>query len=200
MIIAYIRKSTEKQEFAHMAYEIKAYASKHKLKINKWVQESISSRMPLQKRELGALLASLKSGDILITTEISRLGRSLLEVMNILQICLNKNCQVITTKEHYHLGNDLQSQVLAFAFGLSAQIERDLISERTRAALTAKKAQGVKLGRPFGAEFQKLSLTENIKRVKSLLKKGLSQAKVSKTLEVNPQTLSRFLRRKFCAG
>ena len=198
MIIAYIRKSTEKQEFAHMEFEIKDYASKHKLKINKWVQESISSRMPLQKRELGSVLAALKAGDILITTEISRLGRSLLEVMSILQICLNKNCQVITTKEHYHLGNDLQSQVLAFAFGLSAQIERDLISQRTRAALTAKKAQGVRLGRPFGAESKKLALTPNIIRVKSLLKKGLSQAKVSKALEVKPQTLGRVLRRNFC--
>ena len=178
-----------------MEFEIKQYASKNKLKINKWVEESISSRKPLSKRELGALLTTLKAGDILITTEISRLGRSLLEVMSILQTCLNKNCQVITTKEHYRLGNDLQSQVLAFAFGLSAQIERDLISQRTKAALTSKKAQGVKLGRPFGAESKKLKLSKNMKRVQNLLDKGLSLSKISKILGVSTQTLSRFLKR-----
>lgn len=92
-----------------------------------------------QKRKLGELLEELQDGDCLICSEISRIGRSLLEVMGILQTCLSKNCQVITIKENYHLGNDLQSQVLAFAFGLSSQIERDLISQRTKCSLDAKK-------------------------------------------------------------
>lgn len=195
MIYAYIRKSTSGQEFAHMEYEIKQYALANKIKINKWVEESISSRKPLSKRALGSFLETLQANDILITTEISRLGRSLLEVMSILQTCLNKGCQVITIKEHYHLGNDLQSQVLAFAFGLSAQIERDLISQRTKSALKSKKAQGVKLGRPVGVESKQLKLSKNMKRIKDLLSKGVSKNQISKLMRVQYMTLSRFIKK-----
>lgn len=195
MIYAYIRKSTEKQEFAHMEFEIKQYAEKNNLEIDKWIEESISSRKPLNKRELGALLNNMSTGDILITTEISRLGRSLLEVMSILQTCLNKKCEVITIKENYHLGNDLQSQVIAFSFGLAAQIERDLISQRTRCSLASKKAQGVKLGRPINSENRKLKLASKINRIKDLLAKGLSQSQIAKIMAVNRMTLNRFLKR-----
>ena len=195
MIIAYIRKSTEKQAFSHMEYEIKQYASQNNITIDRWIEESISSRKPLHKRELGTLLNELSEGDILITTEISRLGRSILEVMSILQTCLNKNCQVITIKEHYHLGNDIQSKVLAFAFGLSAEIERNLISQRTKAALTSKKAEGVKLGRPLDAKSKELKLSKNIKRIQNLLDKGLSKAAISKIMNVKRQTLIRFIKR-----
>ncbi|MBR2300068.1 MAG: recombinase family protein [Alphaproteobacteria bacterium] len=195
MIYGYIRKSTEKQEFRHMEDEIKEYSKKHNIHIDTWITESISSRKSLKDRALGKLLSELKNGDILITTEISRLGRSLLEVMSILQTCLNKNCQVITIKENYHLGNDLQSQVLAFAFGLSAQIERDLISQRTKAALSSKKAHGIKLGRPFNAESKKLKLSKNIRRIQNLLNKGVTQAKIAQLLGVQRGTLQRFLKR-----
>ena len=111
-VIAYIRKSTDKQSFEHQEYEIEQYAEKHNLKIDRWVEESISSRKELKKRQLGKLLEELQDGDILIATEISRLGRSLLEVMGILQTCLEKNCQVWTIKESYNLKNDLQSEYL----------------------------------------------------------------------------------------
>jgi len=195
MIYAYIRKSTEKQVFSHMKYEIKQYTIQNGIIIDKWIEESISSRKPLNKRELGLLLEELSPNDILITTEISRLGRSILEVMSILQTCLNKNCQVITIKEHYHLGNDIQSKVLAFAFGLSAEIERNLISQRTKAALTSKKAEGVKLGRPMEAKSRELKLSKNIRRVQDLLNKGLSKAAISRTLNVRRQTLHRFIKR-----
>lgn len=90
-----------------------------------------------------------------ITCEISRLGRSLLEVMKILETCLNKNCQVWTIKENYRLGNDIQSKVLAFAFGLAAEIERNLISQRIKSSLANIKASGKKLGRPFTSESKK---------------------------------------------
>ena len=195
MIYAYLRKSTEKQEFSHMEYEIKQYAHKHHLKINKWVEESISSRKPLHKRELGTLLNEIKNGDILVTTEISRLGRSILEVMSILQTCLGKNCQVITLKEHYHLGNDIQSKVLAFAFGLSAEIERNLISQRTKSALTSKKAEGIKLGRPIGAQNKKLKLTNNSKRIQNMLERGCKQVEIARIFHVQPMTLSRFIKK-----
>ena len=195
MIYGYIRVSTSKQSYAHMEREMKEYAAKNELIIDKWVEETISSRKPLHKRKLGELLETMEEGSILIASEISRLGRSLMEVMEILQICLNKNCQVITIKENYHLGNDIQSQVLAFAFGLSAQIERQLISQRTQTAIDNKKAQGIKLGRPFGAESKRLKLSKNTKRIKDLLDKGVSKAQIARIMGVQKMTLRRFIQR-----
>ena len=195
MIYGYIRKSTEKQSFEHMEYEISDYADKHNMKIDVWVEETISSRKPLHKRQLGQLREKLQPNDILITSELSRISRSVPETFSILQTCLNKNCQVITIKENYYLGNDLQSQVLAFAFGLASQIERDLISQRTKCSLASKKEQGVKLGRPIGAESKKLKLAKNLKRIQDLLAKGVSKNQISKIMNVQYMTLSRFIKR-----
>ena len=195
MVIGYIRVSTSKQSYTHMEREMKEYAAKNGLVIDKWVEETISSRKPLHKRKLGELLETIEEGSILIASEISRLGRSLMEVMEILQICLNKNCQVITIKENYHLGNDIQSQVLAFAFGLSAQIERQLISQRTQTAIDNKKAQGIKLGRPLGAESKRLKLSKNAKRIKDLLDKGASKNQIARIMGVQKMTLRRFIQR-----
>ena len=103
-IIGYIRVSSQKQTLEHQHYEIEQFAQKNKIKINQWVEEKISSRKALKNRKLGSLLDSLQEGDILIACEISRLGRSLLEVMRILEICLSKNCKVWTLKENYRLG------------------------------------------------------------------------------------------------
>lgn len=194
-VIAYIRKSTDKQSFEHQEYEINQYAEKNALKIDRWVEESISSRKELRKRKLGELLGELQEGDVLLTTEISRLGRSLLEVMGILQTCLEKNCQVITIKENYHLGNDIQSQVLGFAFSLSAQIERNLISQRTKMSLDNIKASGKKLGRPFGAESKRLKLSKNTKRIRDLLDKKVPKAQIARIMGVQKITLRRFIKR-----
>ena len=160
-IIGYIRVSSNKQTVEHQRYEIKQFAKNSHLRVDRWVQETISSRKPLQKRRLGSLLEELKQGDILIACEISRLGRSLLEVMRILESCLNKSCQVWTIKENYRLGNDIQSKVMAFAFGLSAEIERNLISQRTKSSLENVRASGKRLGRPFAAQSKKLKLAKN---------------------------------------
>ena len=117
--IGYIRVSSNKQTLEHQRFEIENFARREGIKIDEWIEEKISSRKALDKRKLGELLNNLQEDDILITCEISRLGRSLLEVMKILETCLNKNCQVWTIKENYRLGNDIQSKVLAFAFGLA---------------------------------------------------------------------------------
>ena len=167
-VIAYIRKSTDKQSFEHQEYEIKQYAQKHNLKIDRWVEESISSRKELKKRQLGKLLEELKEGDCLICSEISRLSRSVGEIFLILQTLISKKCQVVSIKENYNFSNSLQSQILAFGFGLSSQIERDLISQRTKTALDAKKAAGVKLGRPFGAE-QKTKIVQKYQKDKRFI-------------------------------
>ncbi len=194
-VIGYIRVSSNKQSLEHQRFEIEQYTKLHNLKVDKWVQEKISSRKTLKKRKLGNLLDDLQENDILIASEISRLGRSLLEVMRILEICLTKNCQVWTLKENYRLGNDIQSKVLAFAFGLAAEIERNLISQRTKSSLANLKATGKKLGRPLAAESQKLKLSKNTKKVYNLLSKGISKTEIAKILDVQRSTLRRFIER-----
>ena len=195
MIYGYIRVSTDQQSTSNQKFEINRYAASHNIQIDKWVEETISSRKPLNKRKLGSLLEELKDGDILISTEISRLGRSLLEVMGILQHCLAQNCQIWTLKEHYKLGSDIASKVLAFAFGLSAEIERQLISDRTKMSLDKLKSQGKHLGRPFGAKSKSLKLSKNTKRVKDLMAKGLPKAQIARLLGVDKLTLYRFLKK-----
>lgn len=192
-VIGYIRVSSAKQTVEHQRYEISQFALKENITIDKWVEETISSRKILSKRKLGPLLETLQDGDILISCEISRLGRSLLEVMRILETCLNKNCQVWTIKENYRLGNDIQSKVMAFAFGLAAEIERKLISDRTKSSLANIKATGKTLGRPLNAESKKLKLTKNRKKVQKLLSKGISKTQIAKILGVQRSTLNRFI-------
>jgi len=194
-IIGYIRVSSTKQTGAHQKYEITQFAEYNHIKIDKWVMETISSRKPLNKRQLGQLLDELQAGDILIAAEISRLGRSLLEVMRILENCLNKNCQVWTIKENYRLGNDIQSKVMAFAFGLSAEIERNLISQRTKASLESVRATGKRLGRPFSAQSKKLKLSRNTKKIKDWLDSGMTRYRIAKMMSVSPSTVSHFINR-----
>lgn len=194
-IIGYIRVSSNKQTLQHQRYEIEQFAIQNNIVVNKWVMETVSSRNSLNKRRLGQLLDELTDGDILIAAEISRLGRSLLEVMRILETCLNKNCQVWTLKENYRLGNDIQSKVMAFAFGLSAEIERNLISQRTKASLESVRASGKKLGRPFSAQSQKLKLSKNAEKVKKLLDMGYTRYRIAKIMGVKHATVSRFINR-----
>jgi len=194
--IGYIRVSSAKQTLEHQRFEIENFALEEGISIDRWVEEKISSRKTLKNRKLGGLLDNLQENDVLISCEISRLGRSLLEVMRILETCLNKNCQVWTLKENYRLGNDIQSKVLAFAFGLAAEIERKLISDRTKSSLANIKAQGKKLGRPFTAESKKLKLSKNAKRIEKLLDKGLSKSEIARILGVGRGTLRRYLDRQ----
>ena len=194
-VIGYIRVSSAKQTLEHQRFEIEQFVKSCGLNVDTWIAEKISSRKALKKRKLGELLENLQENDILITCEISRLGRSLLEVMRILETCLTKNCQVWTLKENYRLGNDIQSKVLAFVFGLAAEIERNLISQRTKSSLANLKATGKKLGRPLAAESQKLKLSQNSKKINNLLSKGISKTKIAKILGVQRSTLRRFLER-----
>ena len=194
-VIGYIRVSSNKQTCEHQHFEIEQFAHLNNIIVDRWVEETISSRKALNKRQLGQLLDELQPNDILIAAEISRLGRYLLEVMRILENCLNKNCQVWTIKENYRLGNDIQSKVMAFAFGLSAEIERNLISQRTKASLENVKSKGKRLGRPFSAQSKKLKLSKNTKKVKKLLDMGLTRYRIAKIMQVKQTTVSRFINR-----
>ncbi len=128
MIYAYIRVSTDKQTVENQRFEINRFAKQRDFQIDVWVEETVSGTRSAKDRKLGVLLKRIKKGDTLIVSEISRLGRRLMEVMSILNACMLKNVILLTVKEKYELGNNIQSQILAFAFSLSAQIERDLIS------------------------------------------------------------------------
>ena len=193
MIYGYTRVSTELQNTENQKHEIQTFAEANKITINKWVNEVISSRKSLKERQLGKLLKHLKKGDILIASELSRLGRNLLEVMGILQSCLEKDCQIWTLKENYKLGADIQSKVLAFAFSLAAEIERQLISQRTKESLKRIKDEGKHLGRPFGFNYNKLDTKKD--KIKELLEKQVSKAEIARLLNCSWLTLHRYIQK-----
>ena len=159
MIYGYIRTSTDKQNNENQRFEIKQFAENNNLVIDRWTEETISSRKPLEQRKLGILLKMIKSGGIIIASEISRLGRNLLEIMSILNCCINRGCQLWTLKDNHRLGNNIEAKVLAFAFGLAAEIERNLISQRTKNCLARLKAENKPIGRPKGSKNKKYKLS-----------------------------------------
>ena len=180
MIYGYCRVSTNHQTEENQHFAIEKFVKANNLHIDIWIEEKISSSKKLKHRRLGTLLKKLNSGDILITTEISRLGRSLLEVMGILQTCLEKGCQIWTLKENFRLGTDIQSKVLAFAFGLSAELSKSLLQARVKESLARLKANGKKLGRPVGARSRELKLSKNRRKIQNLLEKGVSKNQIAK--------------------
>lgn len=196
MIYGYIRISTDLQHQENQRFEIENFTQTNNIHIDKWITETISSKKPLEERKLGKLLKKLKPDDILITSEISRLGRNLLQIMSILHHCMNIGCQIWTIKDNYRLGSDIQSKVLAFAFGLSAEIERDLISQRTKQCLARLKADGRHIGRPKGkrSKIRKLSGKEDL--IDKLLSKNIKKTKIAEMLKVDYKTIYTYLKEK----
>ena len=193
MIYGYIRVSTDKQTVENQRFEINNFLKLQNLNADSWIKETISGTKNYDKRQLGKLLKKLQANDILVCTEISRLGRSLFMVMEILNICMKKNCRVWTIKDNFRLGDDIQSKVLAFAFGLSAEIERNLISQRTREALARKKEEGIVLGRPKGRISSYTKLTGKEKMIKEMLNENKTITSIAKKCHVNRGTIYRFL-------
>jgi len=196
MIYGYIRVSTDRQTVENQRFEINQFCEKQQLVVNKWIEETISGTKEVQERQLGKLLKKMKKGDVLICSELSRLGRNLLMIMGVLNECMNRNIQVWTIKDNYRLGSDINSKVLAFAFGLSAEIERNLISQRTKEALARKKAEGVVLGRPKGSKSAKTKLTGQEKKIKELLEKKVSYSAIGRILGVHRLTVSTFVKER----
>ena len=193
MTYGYIRVSSDKQTVENQRFEINNFCKKQEIKIDGWIEETISGTKNYDKRKLGDLLNQVQKDDLIICAELSRLGRNLFMIMEILHICMNKECKVWTIKDNYRLGDDIQSKVLAFAFGLSAEIERNLISQRTKEALALRKAQGIHVGRKIGSKnsLLKLSLYEEI--IQELLVLGIPKVQIAKKLKVDRTTLWRFL-------
>jgi DNA invertase Pin-like site-specific DNA recombinase len=193
MIYGYIRVSTDKQTVENQRYEINRFCERNEMIVDKWVEESVSGTKSVQDRELGKTLKATRKGDILICSELSRLGRNLLMIMGVLNECMGRDVQVWTIKDNYRLGNDINCKVLAFAFGLSAEIERNLISLRTKEALARKKAEGVKLGRPFGSKSKVKKLTGREAEIKVLLDKNVSKSAIARILGVHRLTVAGFI-------
>ena len=194
MVYGYIRVSTDKQTVENQRFEINNFCEKNNLKVDKWIEETISGAKAFETRKLGVLLRSMNQKDILICAELSRLGRNLLMIMSILNKCMQKEIQVWTIKDNYKLGSDISSKVLAFAFGLSAEIERNLISQRTKEALARKRSEGVVLGRPKGSKSKKLKLSGKEKIISNMLNRNLTYKKIAKSLGVHRSTLSTFIK------
>lgn len=196
MIYGYIRVSSDKQTVENQRFEINRFCEREKIKIDGWMEETISGTKSYDKRQLGGLLNKVQKDDLIICAELSRLGRNLFMIMEILNICMTKECRVWTIKDNYRLGDDIQSKVLAFAFGLSAEIERNLISQRTKEALARKKAEGVALGRPKGRKSapDKYKLSGKEALIKELLTVNLSKRKIAQICEVDRNTLARFIK------
>ena len=196
MVYGYIRVSSDKQTVENQRFEIINFCEKEEVVIDGWIEETISGTKSYNKRALGKLLKKVKKDDLIICAEISRLGRNLFMIMEILNICMNKGCKVWSIKDGYRLGEDIQSKVLAFAFGLSAEIERNLISQRTKEALNRRRAEGVILGRRKGSTNKnpnKKCLQGNDK-INKLLANGYSISKIARTIKVSRGTLYRYLK------
>ncbi len=195
MIYGYIRVSSDKQTVENQRFEINSFCEKKKLIIDGWIEETISGTKSYDKRALGKLLKKIEKDDLIICAELSRLGRNLFMIMEILNICMNKECKVWTIKDNYRLGDDIQSKVLAFAFGLSAEIERNLISQRTKEALARLKAEGKQIGRSKGTRNNNLNkiCLEKHNYILEQLEKGISIPNIAKKIKVARGTLYRYL-------
>ena len=192
MIIAYLRISTGKQFLSNQREEIRRYADGRNWVIDQWVTEVASGNRKGSDRKLGILLKQMKRGDTLIVTEVSRLSRTLTDIMGIMGLCLEKGINLYTTKEGYSFDNSINSKVLCFAFGLVAEIERNLISLRTREALALRKAEGITLGRKKGSYTKRNILSDNVSNIIKMFKQDKSVADICRHFRVSRDTFTKF--------
>lgn len=194
MIYAYLRVSTDDQDTANQRMGVEAKARALGLAIDKYIiDDGISGTVEPNKRKLGKLLKQIQPGDVIIVSELSRFGRRLFMLFDILKRLLDKNVRVYSVKDGYSLDETLQSKVLAFAFGMAAEIERDMISQRTRESLARIKASGRKLGRPFGSKNKKHAMDGKYGIATQLLSQGHTKTYVAKSINVSLRTLNRYI-------
>ena len=194
MIYGYIRVSTDSQDCNNQKLGIEAKAKELGLSIEKYIEDSgVSGTKEPNERALGGCLNKLKKGDVLICSELSRLGRKLFMIMRILEHCMNCGAKVYTVKDGYELGDNIQSKVMAFAFGLSAEIERELISQRTKEALLRLKRSGKRQGREPGSKNKKRKLDDKLELLNEMLLKKMPKTRIAKKLKVSVPTIYKFL-------
>jgi len=192
MVYGYIRVSTDHQTTENQRFEIKKFCEKQDIVVDKWIEETISATAALTKRKLGRLLKRIQKDDMIIASELSRLGRNLLQIMSILHHCMTIGAKIWTIKDNYRLGSDITSKVLAFAFGLSAEIERNLISQRTKEALARCRYEGKRLGRRKGFS-PEAKLQSHKDFILKKFDEGVSKQAIARACRVSVSTLNRFL-------
>lgn len=194
MIYAYIRVSTELQSYESQKFEIENWCKRRGMTVDMWVEETVSGTRKVEKRVLGRLLKRMSPGDTLVCTELSRLGRNMMMVMSILNTCSQIGIRIYSIKDNFELSDTLNSKIIAFAFSLAAEIERNLISQRTREALAAKKAAGIKLGRPAGRSKDWYRFQEQYPEIMKNRADGVPISVIAKRLKIHRNTLSRYLK------
>ena len=194
MIYAYLRVSTDDQDTANQRMGVEAKARALGLAIDKYIiDDGISGTVEPNKRKLGKLLKQIQPGEVIIVSELSRFGRRLFMLFDILKRLLDKNVRVYSVKDGYSLDESLQSKVLAFAFGMAAEIERDMISQRTKEALAHRRAQGKRLGRTPGARNSKHKLDGTDERIKQEMLNRTTKVKLARMLKVSIPTLNKYI-------
>ena len=191
--IAYLRVSTIDQNLEKNKADILHLANEKNFGKVEFVEEKISGKVPWRKRKIALVLEELKKDDIILLSEFSRLGRSMLECMEIISIAVEKGIKIYTVKGSWQLDNTIQSKVMAMVFSMAAEIERDLISKRTKEALRSIKLSGVKLGRPKGPGKSKLDPFRP--EIEALLNNGSSQKFISKRYHVTEPTLCNWIKK-----
>lgn len=191
--IGYLRVSSDNQDIEKNKADILFFANEKELGHVIWVEEIVSGRVSWRQRKLGGVISDLQAGDHLIVSELSRLGRSMLECMEILAVASQKQITIYAIKGHWRLDGSIQSKIIAMAFSMAAEIERELISQRTKEALAQKKKQGVKLGRPKGTGKSKLDKYRV--EIEALLKNGSTQRFIAARYGTTETNLSRWLKR-----
>lgn len=198
MIYGYLRVSSDEQDVNSQKQGVVKFAEENNMPIDKFItDEGVSGGKDPDKRNLGPLLKLINEGDVIICSEISRLGRDLYMVMDILHFCMERKAVIYTVKDKFVLGDDIQSKVLAFAFGLSAEIERQMIRQRTKEGLRLRVKTGVLVGHPLGAYVEEpLALDE---KQKALLieqyKWGVPERRLAENFNVDRNTIARWLHR-----
>ena len=193
--IAYLRVSTGTQDLDQQRLAIFDYARKQRLTVDEFVETKRSSQHAAQRRELMEKVEALQRGDRLIVSELSRLGRSLGQILHVIDRLIHKGVRLVSIKEsiRFEGKQNLQTKAMIVLFGLFAEIERDLIVERTKEGLAAARARGKRLGRPKGAR-GKSKLDGREDDIRTFLTKGVSKASIARIMEVSPTTLHHFVR------
>jgi DNA invertase Pin-like site-specific DNA recombinase len=191
--IAYLRVSTLDQDLEKNKADILHLANEKNLGKVEFMQEKVSGKVSWRQRKIAQVLEDLKKGDVILLSEFSRLGRSMLECMEIISIAMQKGIRIYTVKGNWQLDDSIQSKVMAMVFSMASEIERDLISKRTRESLKAKRLAGVKLGRPKGPGKSKLDIYRP--EIEALLSNGSTQKFIAARYNVTEATLSNWIKK-----